>query len=180
MLVRCRPVRPILPVPRGRSLQICSGHAPERPNKVSGVSVGVDLVENDSVDREGALHRLRRRHGAMSHLRAPRCSSHCLCMIIMKLRGRRSVPLDPHADLGRARACRRVRVRLPRRTRLHARCLRRGAWSARHGARWARGAEGGGDTSWRVDRHAVTRACAAVSFCHPPVRSIRSIDPHAQ
>ena len=106
MLVRCRPVRPILRVPRGRSLQICSGHAPERPNKVSGVSVGVDLVENDSVDREGALHRLRRRHGAMSHLRAPRCSSHCLCMIIMELRGRRAVPLEPHADLGRARACR--------------------------------------------------------------------------
>ena len=27
-------------------------------------------------------------------------------MIIMELRGRRAVPLDPHADLGRARACR--------------------------------------------------------------------------
>ena len=31
--------------------------------------------------------------------------------MIMKLRGHRAVPLDPHADLGRARACRRVRVR---------------------------------------------------------------------
>ena len=46
----------------------------------------------------------------------------------------------------------------------------------------ARGS-GGSDTSWRVDLYAVTRACAAVSFCHPSifirpsVRSIRSIDP---
>ena len=97
-------------------------------------------------------------------------------MIVMKLRGRRSVPLDPHADLGRgARVCRRVRDLLKlAATNKAARevCaawgMERETW-AEMGAR----GRGGSDTSWRLDRYAVTRACAAVALCHPPVRSDR-------
>ena len=95
MLSRCRPVRPILPVPRGRSLQIFSGHAPERPNKVSIVSVGVDLVENDCIEREGAIHRPSRRHITMSRLCALRCSSHCWRMVNLTPCCHVTAPLDP-------------------------------------------------------------------------------------
>ena len=42
---------------------------------------------------------------------------------------------------------------------------------------------GGSDTSWCVDRYELTRACSAVSFCHPSSSvcpSVHPIDPIAR
>ena len=175
-------MRPIPPVSRSSSCGICSERSTERPEKVRGSSVGVDLVEYCSVDREVVLRDCRRRHGAMSHLHAPRCSSHCLCMIIMELRGRRAVPLDPHADLGRARACRCRFVGL-RRTRLLARCV-----DVEQGGRGARDMGRDGREGQRRERHVVVRrplrvdarvlCCLFLSsvLVRLSIRSIRSLD----
>ena len=87
----------------------------------------------------------------MTHLSAPRCSSHCRCMIIMKLRGRGSVPLDPHADLGRGT---RLSPRACAASRDEQGCSR-GVCGVGHGARdmGRDGREG-----QREERHAVVAA----------------------
>ena len=56
-----------------------------------------------------------------------------------------------------------------RRTRLLARCVdvEQGGRGARDMGRDGREGQRGSDTSWCVDRYELTRACSAVSFCHP-------------
>ena len=111
----------------------------------------------------------------MTHLSAPRCSSHCRCMIIMKLRGRGSVPLDPHADLGRGT---RLSPRACAASRDEQGCSR-GVCGVGHGARdmGRDGREG-----QREERHAVVaadspkRARAAAAAADDDDDDDRSID----